>query len=272
MKKHKVSRFFFIVSFIGLLFYLLYFTLGLAFSRQLTTIARYPLTSLDAFISKPILVVKNSLSELRHLNNTFLENKQLRKELRKQNLSQQYFEELLAENKRLKNLLSLSATVDKWVSAEVISRNPYQWYDSLQIKTAKKVLQPNSLVLSGEGIIGKVTSANRQAARVELLTCGKEVNIPIKIVDKNKIIYGNLKYFQIEEKRMLASEFNSNEAIDLGAKVYTSGLDGETQANLPVGKVIGFKNSSDKLKRQLLIKLFADFDHLDNVLVVGIEK
>ena len=71
---------------------------------------------------------------------------------------------------------------------------------------------------------------------------------------------------------MLASEFNSNEAIDLGAKVYTSGLDGETQANLPVGKVIGFKNSSDKLKRQLLIKLFADFDHLDNVLVVGIEK
>lgn len=271
MKKLNLSRLFFLLTSLALLVLTLVLLFRVAISPYLSMIIRNPVTKMDAIMSKPFAVIKEGAKELDGLMSAFSENKHLKKELRSYKLDQLQVDKLKSENRELKELLGLDYGTDNQFAARMISRNPYSWNKSLVIDSGKREIKEKSLVTSELGLIGRVTAVSQSSAHVELLTSGKNIELPIKIVDKDKVIYGNLKAFKSESKTMVASEFNSNDSISLDAKVYTSGLDGETVADIPVGKVTGFKNAADKLKRRIFIKLYADTDNLDYVLVVGKE-
>lgn len=271
MKKLNLSRLFFWLTSLALLALTLVLLFRVAISPYLSMIIRNPVTKIDAIMSKPFAVIKEGAKELDSLMSAFSENKHLKKELRSYKLDQLQVDKLKSENRELKELLGLDYGTDNQFAARMISRNPYSWNKSLVIDSGKREIKEKSLVTSELGLIGRVTAVSQSSAHVELLTSGKNIDLPIKIVDKDKVIYGNLKAFKSESKTMVASEFNSNDSISLDAKVYTSGLDGETVADIPVGKVTGFKNAADKLKRRIFIKLYADTDNLDYVLVVGKE-
>ncbi|QUQ79063.1 rod shape-determining protein MreC [Streptococcus equi] len=271
LKKLNLSRLFFWLTSLALLALTLVLLFRVAISPYLSMIIRNPVTKIDAIMSKPFAVIKEGAKELDSLMSAFSENKHLKKELRSYKLDQLQVDKLKSENRELKELLGLNYSPNNQFAARMISRNPYSWNKSLVIDSGKREIKEKSLVTSELGLIGRVTAVSQSSAHVELLTSGKNIDLPIKIVDKDKVIYGNLKAFKSESKTIVASEFNSNDSISLDAKVYTSGLDGETVADIPVGKVTGFKNAADKLKRRIFIKLYADTDNLDYVLVVGKE-
>ena len=65
--------------------------------------------------------------------------------------------------------------------------------------------------------------------------------------------------------------FNLNSSIDIDENdsVVTSGLDGDTVANIAVGSVSSVKNSSDNLERVVYVTPAADFSDISYVTIIG---
>ena len=57
--------------------------------------------------------------------------------------------------------------------------------------------------------------------------------------------------------------------IEEGDSVVTSGLDGDTVANISVGTVSSVKNSSESLERVVYVTSTADFSDISYVTIVG---
>ncbi|KGR72619.1 rod shape-determining protein MreC [Streptococcus phocae subsp. salmonis] len=270
MHRVKLYRFFLMLTIASLFFSLIFMVYRTSVSPYVASMLRSPMTQFDSFVSRPLFAIKESISEGHALISTFSDNKTLQKELKIYKAKAFREKNLQAKNDELRQLLHLSST--QWEAAKpifgkIISRNPYSWSQTVIIDTNATSLKKKSLVTSEAGLLGQVTSTSKSSAHVELLTSGKEIDLPVKMLSDKTIIYGNLKQFQVDSQTMVISEFNSNNPVSLGTKVYTSGLDSETVADIPIGKVVGFVDSPDRLKRQILISLFADFNHINYVLV-----
>lgn len=269
MFKYRFSRFFFfffsllIIGVSSIIFFRPSFSSISSFSRE-------SLSRLDDYIAKPFYTVNTSINDLKKLSSALSENKTLSLKVSQLEMENQLLKHYEKENLELNKILN--SKVDSPFSrvSKVIVRTPQSWSDSLILSNgSKEGLHEKMLVTSGGFLVGRVSNVTKSSSHVDLLTCGQVFNLPIKIVDKKHSIYGNLKRFNTDSQLMIASEFNSNETISVGSKVYTSGLDGESVSDVAVGMVVTIKESDDKLKRQVEIELYADFSSIDYVDVLG---
>ncbi|MGT2933920.1 rod shape-determining protein MreC [Streptococcus catagoni] len=270
MFKYRFSKFFFwsLSSLIVFIFFIFLFRSSI--SPYISSMTSTTLSTFDALVSKPFTVVKETFSTSKDLVGAFEENKVLKKELRELKNNSMDLEKLKKENEELKGFLKADLSAPFQVMSQSIVRTPQLWDESLVISSGKaEKIKENMLVTVDSALIGKVTSSTLNSSRVDLLTNGRIFDLPIKIEDGSTVIYGNLKSFNQEKKVMQASEFNSNDKISKGSRVFTSGLDGETVADIPIGKVVYVKNDDDKLKRQFDIELDANFSNINYVKVMG---
>ncbi|MGT2809197.1 rod shape-determining protein MreC [Streptococcus iniae] len=269
MFKYRFSRFFFfffsvlIIAVSSIFFLSSSFTTVPSFSNEF-------LSRLDVFIAKPFHSINSSINDLKKLSSAVSKNKSLSLKLGQLENENQLLKRYKRENIALKKILDTKIDSPFSHVSKVIVRTPQSWTDSLIISSgSNQALRENMLVTSGGFLVGRVSGVTRSSSHVDLLTCGKLFNLPIKVVDKKRSIYGNLKHFNTDSQLMIASEFNSSDPIEIGTKVYTSGLDGESVSDIVVGKVVTIKESPDKLKREIGIQLFADFSTIDYVDVLG---
>ena len=93
---------------------------------------------------------------------------------------------LIEKNKELKKALKLQETLTDYqtVAANVITREPSSWNDTLVIDSGSKDgLTTGMIVMANGGVVGRITQVNKNSSKVALLISSEGIdnNIPGRI-------------------------------------------------------------------------------------------
>ena len=210
-------------------------------------------------VTKPIRAVADTVRNVSGLSELQAENAQLRQENMK--LKEWYQTALLleAENKSLKDLLNVKLDAPhRTVTTRVFADSGSTFVKSVLVAAGSvDGVERGQAVLSGEGLIGRVTEAGENSARVLLIT---DVNsrVPVLVEDtrQHAILAGSNS--DIAVLNHLPPDSN----VQNGARVVTSGQGGMFPPGLAVGRIQ--KTTGGKPQ----VHLFADFNRLVHVRII----
>ena len=192
-------------------------------------------------IDFPLSFVSGSINNVHDLLNTQDENNYLKSKVTDLEQTKARNASLEAENKQLKSALKVKNTLTDYniIQASVISRSPDSWTDLLVInKGSTSGLRKNMAVMSGGGIIGRLIEVNAATAKVELITTSdKSANrfaVEAQAVNGKKV-HGIITV--IGNKTLAFTQAVDSKKLKRGAKIYTSGLGGNSPKGLLVGTV-----------------------------------
>ncbi|MBA2504882.1 MAG: rod shape-determining protein MreC, partial [Thermoleophilaceae bacterium] len=154
------------------------------------------------------------------------------------------------------------------VTARVIARSPTVWYSAIQINAGSRDgVREDQPVITGDGLIGKVTTVTGGTARVELITNqGSAVSAQIMPVGANGIVKP-----EVGNPRDLLLEFvQKGRRVRRGQTVVTSGftsskVDSLFPRGIPVGKVSRVEPDEVELYQRVHIEPYADLRRTDFV-------
>lgn len=156
--------------------------------------------------------------------------------LKEENLKlQQWYESALklqAENQSFRDLLNVKADpAMSFVTARVISDPGGAFVKSvlLPVGTSDKVGKGNA-VLSGRGLLGRITETGRQSSRVLLITdLNSRIPVTIQNTRTKAILAGK------NEDLMRLERLPADSGLTVGQRIVTSGDGGQLPPDIPVG-------------------------------------
>ncbi|MGL4341554.1 MAG: rod shape-determining protein MreC, partial [Lactococcus lactis] len=219
----------------------------------------------DRVLVAPIHFVQDKANELSNLMDTYQQNQSLKTQLAKSKDDDNKLSGLESENKEFKKALKLQETLTDYqtVAANVITREPSSWNDTLVIDSGSKDgLTTGMIVMANGGVVGRVTQVNKNSSKVALLSSSKGIDnkIPVRIESDGSPIYGILSSYDSQQEAYVVKNIDSQGKFKNGDSVFTSGLgtnsgsQGGTPSGLLIGKVIGEKQDSDGLGKMVYIK------------------
>ncbi|MGO9611481.1 MAG: rod shape-determining protein MreC, partial [Dissulfurispiraceae bacterium] len=176
----------------------------------------YPFDVLNGF-------TKSIRMTSQHLLNTFVENKKLKEEIAKMLLDQQRFGEVLQENKRLREILSIKAQTPNYVTAaEAVARGYDRLLNTIIIDKGKvDGIEKDMTVITSRGLIGKIYSVENDFSTVLLLT---DPNFSVSVRLQKSRTEGVLSGTGYEYCLLKYISFET--PVENGEVLITSGLDG----------------------------------------------
>lgn len=198
-----------------------------------------------ALLSKPAQIASRFMQNMHELVAIRRENARLREENRELTLVKLDTEQLRKENAYLADLLHyIPPPQAVSISSRVIADTGNSFAQSLIafVGSKQKVVKGN-VVLTGDGLVGRIASVGINAARILLIT---DINsrVPVKVepLDTPAILSGdNTEYPQL-------ISLPGNAKISVGDKVVTSGMAGVYPAGLPVGVIVSIDDGLIKVR------------------------
>jgi rod shape-determining protein MreC len=186
-------------------------------------------------------------------------------------------QEALQENEQLRNLLDLdrspalaSAPYDE-VTARVIARSPTQWRSSVTIDVGSgDGVRIDDPVISGDGLVGRISSTVRGSSQVMLLTDHASA-ITAKVVPVG--VQGVIKPEVGNPEDLILDFIDSTTKVHRGQTVVTAGwcvqdLCSLFPPGLPLGEVTKAPIVEQEANEQVDVRPFADLRNLDLVQVL----
>ncbi len=175
------------------------------------------------------------------------------------------------ENEQLRKLLNLKSNNSEFefIAAEVIARNPSNWYATLTIdKGADSGIALNQPVVSaGNSLVGKISEVGTTWAKVTLLTNPNHA--------AGALVLRSGEYGICEGEGDISSDggcrlsfVSKNANIIVGDTVVTSGLGGVYPKGLVIGKVQKIKPDIESISQYAVISPDADFKNIQAVFVI----
>ncbi|MDT2764661.1 rod shape-determining protein MreC [Enterococcus asini] len=228
---------------------------------------------MDRVVSAPVKFVENRVADVQGLLDTYHENERLKEQLDTYDNAVQQNKNKDREIKALKEELALNETLSDYekVTANVISRSPDSWQDILVIdKGSKDGLEDNMAVMSQKGLIGRVIEVSLTSAKVELLTSSNQTSnhFPVRISSEGGESFGLLNNYDEKSGTLIVDQLTGNTEFKEGDVVQTSGLGGNSPADLPIGTVVEAKVDSFGLNRNVYVKPYAQMYDISVVTVV----
>lgn len=223
-------------------------------------------------IYKPINFSKEKIAENKEKDDLYDKyQKQQEKLANIDNLEakQHELESQLKEMKELLNLNNTSAEYE-YLNATVINRNVGYWYNTITIDKGKTSgVKKDMVVMVGEGLIGKITKVANFNSTVKLLT-NNDTSMPlsVKINIGNKYVFGILKGYDQESKKLIIEGISGNDKIPIGSEVVTTGLSDNSPSGLLIGKVEKIKTDNFDLARILEVESKVNFDDINYVTIL----
>ena len=245
---------------------------GVAHSVQggvLTVVS--PLQSGTATATKPFRDAWNWVGDLFSAKS---ENKALKREV--QDLRALLAEELTtqAENDQLRALLAFQEDRVfpkdvQLVTARVVARSTSAWYSTATISAGSSDgVDVYDTVVNGQGLVGRVTKVNANAAQVLLVT-DQQSFVDAMIVPGGEsgsaqgIVSGSVT------GDITLEYVDKNEKVEVGQDVVTSGRNGSVFVKgILVGQVAGVVQQDVELYQSIAVKPSVDFRKLDIVQVI----
>ena len=193
------------------------------------------------------------------------ESQRLEAELAQARLRLQELEARAAEADELAALLELKQAHPRapFVAAQVIGSSPAATTLTVLLNRGSDAgLRPNMVVLTPDGVVGKVIAAYPGAAEVLLITDRKS-GVGTMVADSHLlgVLKGTGGYF-------CRLEYVSNEeSVAVGAELVTSGQDQLFPKGLPVGRVVAARPG--ELFQEITVEPAARLTRLEHVLVLA---
>jgi len=227
----------------------------------------------DKVITAPGRWLSNGVESISDLVNTYDENQKLKAEVDQYDETKQKTKNQEKEIEQLKAQLELNQTLTSYdkVTANVITRSPDTWQDMLIVdKGSSDGIEGNMAVMSQKGLIGRVMEVNAHSSKVQLLTSDTKTSnhFPIKITSASGNSFGVLNKYDTKAQQLIASEITGSQDIKEGDVVQTSGLGGNSPADLAIGTVVKVKPDSYGLNREVYIKPYAQMYDISVVTII----
>lgn len=250
-------------------------TISLVFSRNQGGFERMISDSIGAIeyyvIKKPVEFVSNLFNEYNDLKDVYKENKILRAKLSSYASVEVNTDVLSKEIDELKKMLNIEhLPTDYNIKTTSIVRESSDWNNEITIDLGSLAgISKDMVVISSQGMIGKVTSVTEVTARVQLLTAENPTSaLPVQIYNGDQTVYGLLNRYDINTKCFEVTLFDDVEKFEDNAQVTTSGLGGKAPKGIYVGTVESSDVSEDGTSKTLKVKPAANFNDLSYVAVV----
>lgn len=198
------------------------------------------------------------------------ENLELKEELAQIKSQLAMYNELEQENKRLRELLNVQDVIGdySYVTARVIAITPGNWMDELVINVgAEDGIEKNMIVLTEDGIMGKVTAVGDTYCRVITLlnssggiACLIERSRETGVVKVSKDKNG--------DPQLIIEYMDDDADVVPGDKVVTSGMGGVYPKGLAIGTVAEVSASGSSSGRTITVSSGVDFEHIEEVVVI----
>lgn len=197
------------------------------------------------------------------------ENSELKEQILLQNAKLSQMEYIKNENDKLTSLLQMDNKYTDFstVGAKIIAKDPGNWYNNFIIdKGSEDGLKKDMAVLSGEGLVGRIKE------------CGSHYSKVVAIIDDSNAISGqsvrteDIGYVtgDLSDMGSCRMEYiNYDAEIIEGDEIVTSNLSTIFPPGLKIGYVRSVQTNNDGLTKYAKIEPAADFQHMENVLVVN---
>lgn len=176
------------------------------------------------------------------------------------------------EIEQLRKALDLNQTLTGYevVNATVINRNRSYWYQTLTIDKGKKAgLADNMVVITKDGLIGKLQKVTNYSSEVKLITANDINNkVSVSIATTDGETDAILSGYNQEEGLVEISSVDSQVPIQVGDVVTTSGLGGMFPRGIYIGTVEKIESDKYGLSKTLGVKTTQNFNNIHYVTVL----
>ncbi|WP_239254993.1 rod shape-determining protein MreC [Listeria ilorinensis] len=225
----------------------------------------------ENIISKPASFISGVIDDASDLKNTYEENKRLKKRLEEVAQLESEVADLEKENAELKKSLDIQDSIRDYdpINATVISRNPTNWNEQVEIdKGSKDGIKPDMAVMTPGGLIGKVTSTGAKSSTVELISSSDTRNRVSAKVQGDSDAFGIINGYDSDSQLLELKQLPYDMKFEKGQKVVTSGMGGKFPAGIYIGTVEKAETDKMGLSQTAYVKPGADLYHLDQVIVL----
>jgi rod shape-determining protein MreC len=204
------------------------------------------------------------------------ENKDLQQEVEGLRTKVAAGETALSENNQLRKLLGLRAAGElplgfTPVTGRVIARSPTIWYSTVTIDHGSGAgVQVNDPVISGDGLVGRVTSTTNGTSQVTLITDHTSA-VSAKVVPTG--IQGVIRPEVGDPTSLVLDFIDSSKHVREGETVVASGWKARGLASLfpygiPLGRVTRATVAEQEASQQVHVRPYADLRELEFVQVL----
>lgn len=180
------------------------------------------------------------------------------------------------EIEQLRKTLDLNQTLTGYdiVNATVVNRNKSYWYQTLTIDKGKKAgLADDMVVITKEGLIGKLQKVTNYSSEVKLITANDVNNkVSISIATTTGETNAILSGYDQSSGLVEISGVDKQASVQIGDIVTTSGLGGMFPRGIYIGTVETIKNDKYGLSQTLGIKTSQNFNNIHYVTILKGEK
>lgn len=230
-------------------------------------------------IHVPVNFTTEVITNIDDFRNTYEENQILKEQISQYKGLVYDVQEINKENQQLRSALELiesdSIRSHEAIQAVVMSRSPERWLEIITINKGKEHgVEANMLVMTAEGMIGKVQTPSKVTSTVKLLTGFDQFNRISAMVsrDGDKNVFGMIEGYDDEtESLMLRIIEDSVQEIKEGELVVSSGMGGVFPAGVTIGKVREVVSDQYGLTQIALVEPAADMYEINHVIVLDRE-
>jgi rod shape-determining protein MreC len=223
-------------------------------------------------VQAPILSVSSSVTGgFKHIWQNYVwtvgaraENERLQKTVHQLMLINNSFAQSQKENERLRRLLAMNDLVEfQSIGARVVARTPAFLSNMVYIdRGSADGVHADAAVLSGDGVIGRVTLVTKHQSQVQLIT-NPDASVGA-LIDRTRTV-GVLRGSGAPLLEM--AYVGNNEQVEVGDVVVSSGLDRIYPKGLPIGKVVD-SSKGKGVFRSITVEPRIDLIRLEEVSVL----
>lgn len=225
----------------------------------------------QTLVSRPANYIAGFFENVKDLQNTYIENKELRSRLDELAQLKADVQTLTDENNQLRDILDKKDSLSdyKQIQATVIGRNPDRWDELLIInKGSTDGIERDMAVITSTGLIGKVKSSRQFTSTIQLLSSTDATNrVSAEVVGK-QTYYGQIEGFDPAKERLLLKKIPYEAKIEKGQLVQTSGMGGVFPSRLIIGTVEEVVPDEFGLTQTAFVKPGANFYDMEHVMVI----
>jgi rod shape-determining protein MreC len=213
-------------------------------------------------LSRPSASAAQAIDSVRELARLREENAQLKAEHARLLQWQTVARRLDYENDQLRGLLKLAPDPRaRFVTGRVVGGSGGAFVRSILVAAgSREGVRKNQAVITGEGLVGRVTEVGERAARVLLLSdINSHVPVFVERTRERAVLFGN------NSNRMELRYLPADRAATAGDRIVTSGHGGTFPPGLPVGMITSVENDV------VLLQPFVDSEQVEYVRLVDYE-
>lgn len=197
----------------------------------------------------------NYLDDLRKIKE---DNERLRAEVSSFKILRDKYKSLEVENKILMDLLNYVPLPEvSFVSARMVAEEKDAFSHSMIAYVGTEDINKGDVVLSDQGVVGRVDKVSGRYAKIILLT---DINSKIPVMIENSRVRGVLSGDNTLIAKLIFTPLDAE--IGVGDRIVTSGVSGVFPAGLPVGQVVSVS------KNEMRVKPFFSKDKIEYIKIV----